>query len=366
MTLRLPFRNLQPNFCAGLFDDPLLLVRQRPLGSNLLFDCGQLHHLAKRSIAAIEAVFVSHLHMDHWMGIDTLTRHVYVAPKQVQLFGPPGIAARLEAKLAGYEWNLCEPDWGSYLVHEIHQQRIVSHLLSGPDGYRRSELGVERRHDQTIFENHLAKVQAQSCDHLIPSLIYRIDEQPAFLLQEGFLERHGLLKGHWLKQLKKRFYRREELDAPLAALRQGANGAEEVTLTNVRQLCDEIGAGQQPAAIGYVSDVGFTPENRAKIVELLQGVTLLLCETTFLRDGLEKARASRHLCSADVNLLLDQLRPQYFLPMHLSKSYSRCSAGLYRELEPPSGTTLLQLPDLVTPAPLQQQEFPWRELEEGE
>jgi len=358
-----PFRNLEPAFCSGLFDDPLLLIRQRPLGSNLLFDCGQLTHLAKRTLTAIEAIFVSHTHMDHWMGIDTLTRHIYVAPKTVRLFGPPGIAAKLEAKLAGYDWNLCEADWGSYRVDEIHETVIETHLLSGPDGFCRSLLESRPRGDRTIFENRLLKVEAELCDHLVPSLVFRITEQPGFSVDEAFLQRRGLVKGPWIRQLKRRYFRQEQLDDPLPVLRQGADGPEEFEISDVRAFCAELFEEQQPASLGYISDVGFTEANLARIGGLLQGVTLLLCETTFLRDDRDKARSTRHLCSEDVNRLLELLRPTWFLPMHLSKSYNRCSERLYQELEPPPGTTLLRIPDMVTPRPLLQMEFPWLEYE---
>ncbi|HEX9024695.1 MAG TPA: ribonuclease Z, partial [Geobacteraceae bacterium] len=38
---RRPFRYLEPTFFAGILDDPLLLVRVRPLMESCLFDCGQ-------------------------------------------------------------------------------------------------------------------------------------------------------------------------------------------------------------------------------------------------------------------------------------------------------------------------------------
>jgi ribonuclease Z len=366
MPFRLPFRNLEPTFCSGLLDDPLLLVRMRPLGRNLLFDCGQLHHLAKRTLTAIEAVFVSHTHMDHWMGIDTLTRHLYVAPRTVDLFGPAGIAAKLEHKLAGYDWNLSEEDWGSYRVHEIHPQQIVSHLLCGPQGYRRSLLGSRPRTDRVIFENHLLKVRAEVCDHLVDSLIFRVDERPAFVIHEELMRQRRLLKGRWLKQLKRRFCLREDLDLPLTALRQGESGPEETEIEDVRELCRAIGRNQRPPSIGYISDLGFTPANLERITGLLQGVTLLLCEATFLQDGRQRARNSRHLCSDDVNQLLAVLQPDFFLAMHLSKSYNQRSRDLYRELQPPPGTTLLEVPAMVTPRPRLQGEFPWKSYRPSE
>ena len=108
MSIDLPFRYLEPTFFSGLLDDPVLLVRVRPLGSNLLFDCGQIHHLAKRILTSIDAVFISHAHMDHWMGIDTIIRHLHASSKTIDLFGPPGITDKLDHRLAAYDWNLAE------------------------------------------------------------------------------------------------------------------------------------------------------------------------------------------------------------------------------------------------------------------
>ncbi len=52
---------------------------------------GQLHHLAKRVLKSINALFISHAHMDHFMGVDTFIRHNHVSPKTVDIFGPPAI-----------------------------------------------------------------------------------------------------------------------------------------------------------------------------------------------------------------------------------------------------------------------------------
>ena len=46
MTALRLFHTIEPYVCSGLLDDPLLLVRVRPTGRSLLFDCGQLQHLA--------------------------------------------------------------------------------------------------------------------------------------------------------------------------------------------------------------------------------------------------------------------------------------------------------------------------------
>ncbi len=357
MSIRFPFRNLEPTFYSGLLDDPLLLVRVRPTGSSLLFDCGQIHHLAKRVLTSIDAIFVSHAHMDHWLGIDSFTRHLHAASKVVDLFGPPGIADKLAKRLAGYDWNLAEDYWGSYRVHEVFPEWLHSTLLSGPQGFSPQALGSRPRRGGLIFENAQLIVVAESCEHRIPSLIFRITEKPAFLIDEQKLKQQGLLPGPWIRELKRRFFQEPQTSSPLAVLRPGEQGPEEVLIDDLGQLCRQIGQPQTAHSIGYISDLGFTAGNRKKICTLLKGVDLLICETTFLQEGKGRARASFHLCTEDVNWLLKQLQPSFFLPMHLSKTYSRRHCELYRELQPPPETQILQIPLHTTPRPLLPEEI---------
>ena len=83
----------------------------------------------------------------------------------------------------------------------------------------------------------------------------------------------------------------------------------------------------------------------------MQDSTLLFSECTFLAADEDKARASCHLCTRDLNQLAADLRPRYLVPMHLSKSYITDTEGLYGELAPPKGTTILRLPNYMTPRP---------------
>lgn len=355
MTVRLPFRSLEPTFFSGLLDDPLLLVRVRPAGRNLLFDCGQLHHLAKRVLTAIDAIFVSHAHMDHWMGIDSIIRHRHAAPATINIFGPPGLAD----KLAGYDWNLAEDYWGSLRVHEIGEVSIQRSLFAGPDAFARQGLDAEPFTNQVIYRTPHLQVRAAVCEHRVPSLIFRVDEQPAFLIDPDKLEQLGLVPGPWLGELKRIFFT-QEAEVNVRVLRKKGDGMREETVTEPQDLIRKLQRDQPPASIGYISDLGYTEANRAKIHALMQGVDLLCCECTFLGAEEHKARTSYHLCSSDINDMLGELRPAFFLPMHLSKSYSRCSDDLYRELNPPPGTTLLKLPKQRTPRPLLAREINWQ------
>ncbi|MEZ4600382.1 MAG: MBL fold metallo-hydrolase [Syntrophotaleaceae bacterium] len=345
------FRYLEPTFFAGLLDDPVLLIRIRPLGRNLLFDCGQIHHLAKRVLKQIDAIFISHAHMDHFMGIDTFIRHVLVSPRTFDLFGPPGLADKLQYKLGGYDWNLAEHFWCSLRVHEVWEDRIVLWVFSGPEGFARNLEGELERGDAVIYQNDYLRVEARLADHKIPVLMFRCRERPSFSIDESALEAAGLVCGPWLAELKRRFYRRFAEKSPLRVPCRDGDGKVE-KLVDAAELYRRIRRVRPSASLGYITDVGFTGSNLARMESFLQKTSLLIAECAFLREDLDKARNSFHLCTEDFNLLLDRLRPSCFLPMHLSKTYNGRTDQLYRELSPPQGTTLLKLPEHLLSRPL--------------
>ena len=348
---RLPFRYIEPFCFGGLLDDPLLYVRIRPLGRALLFDCGQIAHLAKRVVKPIDAVFISHAHMDHIMGVPTLVRHRHAAPYTLDIFGPPGIAERIHHQLRGYDWNLSEPTWFTLRVHEVHRDHIRLHSFIGPEGFRSRCDGEEPRQDRVIWSCRYASVEAELLDHKLPVLAFRLRERQHFAIDPQRLELRGLVPGDWISDLKNRIWH-GGADTPLA-LPSCPDGDTCTEMPHEpHALYEAIRADLPGTSLGYLCDVGWTAENIAVLEIFLADVTLLCCDCTFLAADVAKARISYHLCTTDVNELARRLSPRYLLPMHLSKSYLRRTADLYGELHPPGETTLLPLPDHIVPPPL--------------
>jgi ribonuclease Z len=117
---------MRPSFHPQLvnppFGDPGLLSTSSFEKRALLFDLGDLRALPPRKLLRISHVFVSHTHMDHFMGFDWLLRISLGRPNAIELFGPPGILAQVEAKLSAYTWNLVHNYAGNFtlLVSELH------------------------------------------------------------------------------------------------------------------------------------------------------------------------------------------------------------------------------------------------------
>jgi ribonuclease Z len=75
---------------------PALLLRAG--GERILFDCGEgTQHQLLRSIGLpdIDAIFITHLHLDHWLGLPGMIKTFDMRDRErpLDLFGPPGLTA---------------------------------------------------------------------------------------------------------------------------------------------------------------------------------------------------------------------------------------------------------------------------------
>jgi ribonuclease Z len=79
---------------------PALLVRAG--GDRLLFDCGegtQQQLLRSVGLPELEAVFLTHFHLDHWLGLLGMVKTFDLRARErpLTLYGPPGLRALIEA-----------------------------------------------------------------------------------------------------------------------------------------------------------------------------------------------------------------------------------------------------------------------------
>jgi len=261
----------------------------------------------------------------------------------------------MASKFGCYDWNLADTFWGNFRVGEVSDDTVTSTLFCGPEAFRSCPEG--ERHGE-VYANDYLKVTAACLEHRIDVLAYRVDECAAFALDYERMAAAGVMRGEWLKELEGLFHDRALAGRQMRVPVREGEQVEERIEPDAEAFYRRIMKPETPASIGYFTDVGHSEENLAKLEGLLKGVTLLVCECAFLARDQRKAGLSRHLCTTDLNLILDRLRPRYVLPMHLSKTYQGGSHPLYAEIEPPPGVTVLKIPDRLTPRPIMASEVP--------
>src|SRR3954447_24922661 len=99
---------LHPSLLNGRFGDPAVYVETQFESRAMLFDLGDITVLSPRKIMRLDQIFVSHAHIDHFIGFDRLLRVLVGREKTVTLLGPEGFVEHVSHKLQGYHWNLVD------------------------------------------------------------------------------------------------------------------------------------------------------------------------------------------------------------------------------------------------------------------
>jgi ribonuclease Z len=309
------------------FGDPGLFVRCRHERRALLFDLGELAPLASRELLDVLEVYVSHTHLDHFIGFDRLLRAHLAHDRPLELWGPPGILANVRGKLAGYAWNLVDGYPFGLVVHEVDEACVRSTRLSAPRRFAPEALG-ERAFDGRLREGSDYTVRAAHLDHRIPCLGFALEEEVRLHVRPERLAARGLAPGPWLGRLKQAL--RDDLDD--ASMLEVAHREGEPTREPLARLRDLVIA-ERGTRIAYVVDALFSRCNVERIVALAREADLFYCEAAFLDVDRARARDRHHLTARQAGSLARAAGARRLVPFHHSRRYGDDPAPLEVEAQ---------------------------------
>lgn len=309
-----------PRLINGSFGDPTLLVRLLGTGRNVLLDLGDLHGLSARPILRASHAFVTHAHVDHFCGFDTVVRYSLGRARTFRLAGPPGIGDRVEGKLRGYTWNLVSSYPDAFRIEVLEWGDPLGRLWAFPcpEGFARSDLGpamlpeaapgVREVHREAAF-----RVLAAQLDHLVPCLAYALEEPVHVNVCPDALERLGVPPGSWLRPVKEAVLRGDGPDTPVqtpaGVLPLGALRAAGIV---------RVGEGQK---LAYVTDCSWDGAPPERAVALCREAHLLYCEAAFLEEDRRRARERFHLTAAQAGELARRAGARELRVFHFSPKY---------------------------------------------
>jgi ribonuclease Z len=310
----------RPRLLNGQTGDPALLVSLRWQGRALLIDLGRIDRTPGATLLPIEAVFVSHAHMDHFMGFDQLLRLFLAREATLRLYGPAGLADCVAGKLAGYTWNLTDEYAFTLEVTEIDARQMTSWRFPARRRFAREPLGPPRPFTGVVMADPVFTVEAALLDHKIVSVAYAMTERTHLNVRSDALEAAGLVPGPWLNALKQAI----RTGAPDDTAIQVAPG-DRRGLGALRDALITVTPGQK---VAYVVDTLFSPGNAAAIVKLASGADLFFCEAPFLEEDLEQAARRYHLTARQAGALARAAAVRRLQVFHFSPRYE----GRYGEI----------------------------------
>jgi ribonuclease Z len=312
-----------PTLLNGPTGDPGLWVDLFDENRALLFDLGDVHELPARKLIRVERVFVTHTHLDHFIGFDRLLRLLLPRDRPCTITGPPGFLDRIAGKIAAYTWNLI----GSYPVRITAEELdgdVVRAVRYTGEGGMRAEPLPERRFDGAFHAERLFTAHAAVLDHGIPVLAYAVRETERLAVDRDRLVRDGLRAGPWLRELKQAVRRCVPADTPIRA-----ESADDRPRTGtVGQMAGAYLRRAPGHRLAYVTDLRYTEDNVARVLELARGADLLVCEATFLDQDAGLAADRGHLTARQCGEIARAAGAKRLVPFHLSPRYK----GREREL----------------------------------
>jgi len=313
-----------PRLVNDPFGDPGLYIDFLFDRRAILFDLGDLSPLSARQILKVSHAFVSHTHMDHFAGFDTLLRLLLGREKVLHLYGPPGFIDRVGHKLAAYTWNLVANYQSDFVVQatEVHPDgTLLAAEFRSRTEFRRVPLDPPDMPAGLLLDEETFQVRVTFLDHQIPCLAFALEEKFHVNVWKNGLEDLGLPTGPWLRELKSAVARGEPDGMPVS-VRWRENGSfleRTVSLGDLKEKVLRIVPGQK---IAYVTDVGYTPENVKAILDLAWGADSLFIETAFTHEEERRAAEKYHLTARQAGKLARAAGAKRLIPFHFSPKHS--------------------------------------------
>jgi ribonuclease Z len=333
---------LHPRLLNGRAGDPAVYVEAMHSPGALLFDCGDLSALSARHLLRVEALLVSHTHMDHWADLDRLLRPLVGREKVLRIVGPEGMAARVHHRLQGYVWNLVDRIAADLRIEvtEVPEAgpcpRAVLRLKSA---FALEKLDpVVPEADGTILRLGPLRLRAAVLDHGTPVLGFAVEEESHLNIHAARLAALGLPVGAWLAGLKAAMAAGlpDDHEVPVFAQPSEAAGAPRRRLGELRGAVVET-PGQR---IAYLTDFADTPANRAKAVALARGADTLFIEAPFRAADAAHAADRMHLTTRAAGAIAREAAARRVEPFHLSPRYLGQEEAWLAEVEAAFGRPL--------------------------
>ena len=297
----------------GCFDDPALYVRIPWEKRAILFDLGDIHNLSQAEIHKITDVFVTHTHIDHFIGFDRLLRMILRRTSPVTVYGPPGIGSRVEGKLRGYTWNLIRDYPAVINVCAFSGKTLSRSVFKAKNAFKREPVNKEDS-DGTLITDPLFKVTAARLGHNIPCLAFSLEEKFHINIDRDRLLKMGLKVGPWLTELKKAI--REE--SPKERVINAAGRPY-----SLEQLSD-IALITKGLKISYATDIAMNRTNEARLIALVKGSDVYYCEAYFLEKDRDRALERFHLTARTCGRIAREANAGKLVITHISPKYSDC------------------------------------------
>ncbi len=303
----------------GSTGDPVLYLDYPGADNALLFDGGENHALTTQQLADLEAVFVTHHHVDHFIGLDRIIRANIDRDKTLHVYGPVHTIRRVSDRVRSYEYPFFPFQKLAIAIHELDAGTRRTTVLACGKRFEPGPVLEEKWTGRVCYETDSLCVEAVPVDHTVPCLAFALAEKPGYHPDPDRLAAGTLRPGGWVAEA-------------LRLLRANADPSTELDIQGGRfrlaALADAYFAHSPGARVTYITDTLFTDALRPQLVKLAKGAWRLYCDSFYARKEAKSAAQHRHMMAHQAAELAKAAKVEQLVLIHFSQRY----AGRYEVL----------------------------------
>jgi ribonuclease Z len=319
------------------FEDPGLFIPFLLNKRAILFDLGDIHTLSPKDVLKITHVFISHTHMDHFIGFDHLIRLFLGREKELHLFGPHGFIKNVEGKLAGYTWNLVDHYTYRFAlkVTEVNSELMRTKRYQCRNQFQPDGPDVEEPFNGTLLSEPAFSIASAVLDHKVDSLGFSFSERFHINILKSGLDRLKLPVGSWLKDFKNKLYAGLDPNSPVEIPAGGIGG--ENRQFKLKELADQVTLITPGQKITYIADAAGSSSNIKKMTDLASLSHHLFIEAHFLEQDRPLAEETHHLTAGLAGFIARKAGVRQCTPFHFSPRYAGSGHLLVQEVADAAG-----------------------------
>ncbi|MFC1883598.1 MBL fold metallo-hydrolase [Thermodesulfobacteriota bacterium] len=317
---------MKPSFLPRLvnepFSDPGLFILFKYRRRALMFDLGDIRTLSAREILKLTHVFVTHSHMDHFIGFDTLLRTSLGREKTLGLFGPSGFFKNIDGKLAGYTWNLVDEFQAELKleVSEVLPHGIITRKYNCRDKFILQDAEINKPFAGVLLEEPSFSIRAEILDHRIPCLALSLQENMHINIVKERLKDLEIPVGPWINVFKRKIYEKSDPEGKINISweLEGRHIQRSFKLADLIEMIAVITSGQK---FTYITDAIATPDNCRRIIRLAKDSDIIFIEAPFMDKDKKIATKKFHLTAREAGELAAMAGAKSLRLFHFSRRY---------------------------------------------
>jgi ribonuclease Z len=303
----------------GSTGDPVLYLDYPGKDNAILFDGGDNCALTMAQLGDLEAVFITHHHVDHFIGLDRILRANMDRDKVLHLFGPENTIRKVYDRITAYEYPYFPFQKIVVQVTELLAGKSRTALLECTKRFPEPEIVEKDWAGPVCYENAELRIEAVPVDHTVPCLAFALAEKTGYHPDPHKLKT-GLLKpGGWVAQVQHLLRAEKDLGTRLEI-----DGGS----FTLESLVSHYFMRSSGARVAYVTDTFWSESVRRDLVKLARGAWRLYCDSFYASAQGKQAAQYRHMLAPQAGELAKLAKVANLILIHFASRY----AGRYHEL----------------------------------